>query len=525
MNRVWKAIPLAVALAFAGFVWWQGPALMGRAAYEVMAGENRAEREALRALSDRDTLSPLFRRVNKVVSPAVVVIHVKQKVQVGSGSDPEEFFRRFFGDNPPFRTPQPRQPSPDRSPRREYYSRGIGSGVIVDAEKGYVLTNWHVVNNADEVEVVTHDNRHFEAEWVHTDKATDLAVIKIDPDRLHDAPLGDSDKMGVGDWVLAFGAPEGLSQTVTAGIISAKGRTTSRGNAYQDFIQTDAAINHGNSGGPLVNMLGEVIGINAAIISRTGVNEGIGLAVPSNMVKKIMAQLIEKGKVTRGYLGVVIQNVDENLAESFKLPHAEGALVSQVAEGTPADKAGIQVGDFITAVNGKEIANVNELRNAVAHLDPDKTIPLTVFRDGKRITVKVKLSEQPADMAAAFGGETPPAPDEDKAASAARYGVKVAGLDEEKRRQLGYKDGVKGVLITDIDPGSDAADQGIRAGMVIVQVQGKAIKNVSDFEKAMGSKEAATGARLLLTDPSGGRRFVFITPEKAPEEKPEKKQK
>lgn len=516
MNRVWKSVPLAVALAFAAFVWWQGPELMGRAAYEVMAGESRAARKALGDMQKYDTLSPLFRWVDKAVSPAVVVINVKQKIEMRSGPDPEEFFRRFFGD----RMPQPKRPAPDSERKREYFSRGIGSGVIVDAEKGYVLTNWHVVDKAHEVEVVTHDNRRLEAEWVRTDRATDLAVIKIKPDRLHEAPLGNSDKMEVGDWVLAFGAPEGLSQTVTAGIISAKGRTTSRGNStYQNFLQTDAAINHGNSGGPLVNTMGQVIGINAAIISRTGVNEGIGLAVPSNMVKNVMAQLIEKGKVTRGYLGVVIQNIDEKLARSFNLPSTSGALVTQVAEGAPAAKAGIQVGDFITRVNGREVDNVNELRNVVAHLDPGKSIPLTVIRDGKTVTVKVKLTEQPADMAAAMGGDTPGEPGDDKTASAKQFGLKVTGLDDETRQKLGYKDGVKGVLITDVDPGSDAADQGVVAGMVVVQVQGKAVGSVAAFEKAIAAAETARGVRLLLTDPSGGRRFLFITPEKVEEKK------
>ena len=513
MNRVWKFVPLTVALLFAAFVVWYGPALMGRAAYAVASGETRAAREALADLSKHDVMSPLFRGVDKAIRPAVVVVHVKQKVEVQS-QDPEELFRRFFGDNPQFRM-RPRPGMPNNAPKREYFSRGIGSGIIVDAEKGYILTNWHVVDSADEVEVVTYDNRRLPAEWVRTDEATDLAVIKVKPDRLIDAPLGDSDKMEVGDMVMAFGAPEGLSQTVTSGIISAKGRTTSHGDAsYQNFLQTDAAINHGNSGGPLVNMKGEVIGINSAIISRTGGNEGIGFTIPSNMAKRIMTQLIDKGKVTRGYLGVMIQDVDENLAKSFKLPGTEGALVSQVADGTPAAKAGLKAGDFIVAVNGKDVKNVNELRNTVAHLDPTKAYPLKAYRDGKEITVNVTLGEQPEDMAGAFGGESPGGAEGPQAAKAARFGLKVEALDDETRQQLGYKNDAKGVAITEVAPSSDAAEQGLQPGMVITEVQGKPVDGPAAFDKAVSAPDAKNGVRLMVMDKSGGKRFVFVTPAK-----------
>jgi serine protease Do len=527
MNRVWKVVPLTVALLFAGFVVWYGPALMERASYAMASGESRAAREALADLSKHDSMSPLFRAVDKAIRPAVVVVYVKQKVNVQS-QDPEELFRRFFGDNPQFRL-RPRPGVPDNAPKREYFSRGLGSGVIVDAEKGYILTNWHVVDHADDVEVVTHDNRRLPAEWVRTDEATDLAVIKVKPERLIEAPLGDSDKMEVGDWVMAFGAPEGLSQTVTAGIISAKGRTTSRGDgSYQDFIQTDAAINHGNSGGPLVNMRGDVIGINTAIVSKTGGNEGIALTVPSNMVKNVMQQLIEKGKVTRGYLGVMIQDVDEKLARSFKLPGTNGALVTQVAAGTPAARAGLKAGDFIVAVDGKNIKNTNELRNLVAHLDPSKSCPLKVYRDGKEVTVSVTLGEQPADMAAAFGGESPGGAEGSQAVKAARFGLKVEALDDQTLQQLGYKSDTKGVVVTEVEASSDAADQGLQAGMVITEVQGKPVDSPAAFDKAVSAPDAGSGVRLMVIDKSGGRRFMFITPTKGGEtpqkaEKPRKR--
>jgi len=318
--------------------------------------------------------------------------------------------------------------------------------------------------------------------------------------------------MEVGDCVMAFGAPEGLSQSVTAGIISAKGRTTNRSDAYQNFIQTDAAINHGNSGGPLVNMRGEVIGINSAIISRTGVNEGIGLTMPSNLIRKIMGQLIDNGKVTRGFLGVIIQNVDENLAKSFKLPGTKGALISQVADNTPAAKAKLKVGDFIVAVNGKAVTNVNELRNAVAHLAPNKECPLKIYRDGKEKIVKVVLGEKPENLAAAFGGQSPGS--NGPTANASRFGLKVQALDDDVRKQFGYKPTTKGVIITEVDQASDAADRGLTAGMVITAVQGKAVTSPAEFEKAISAPEAAGGIRLLVTDRAGGKRFVFISPAK-----------
>lgn len=512
MRLQWnKALPLAVAVIFVSFVVAYGPTLAGRAAYAVAAGEQRAAREQLAELSKHDRLSALFRGVAQAVKPAVVVVHVTQKFEMRSPQmDMDEFFRRFFGDRYPTpRTPQTPQTPEQPERKREYFSRGLGSGVIVDASKGHILTNWHVVRNAHEVQIVLSDNRRLKAEWVRTDAATDLAIIKVKPDRLIDAPLGDSDKMDVGDWVLAIGAPEGLPQTVTAGIISAKGRTTGRGESYQNFLQTDAAINHGNSGGPLVNMRGEVIGINSAIISRTGVNEGIGLSVPSNMARNIMAQLIEKGKVVRGYLGVRIQDVDEKLAKSFNLPSMEGALVSQVAEGGPAEKAGMKSGDFIVKINGKRVKSVNELRNVVATLTPEKSFPIEVYRDGKQKTLTVKIVVQPEDMAAAFGEETQPG-----TASAATYGVKVAAITSQTAEKYGLKESTRGVVVVEVEPGSDAAEQGLTEGMVILQVQGKNVTTPAEFSRITSDKDARNGVRLLVMEKSGGKRFLFISPKK-----------
>lgn len=299
MNRLARAwIPTTVMLGLVIGAVLLGPFLAGRITYAVEVAKQEATRQELAELSKHDRLSSLFRAVSKVVKPAVVEVRTMKKIE-GRYLDPFRFFED--GDLPfrfRFRRPQRRSPQ-----RRSIPQRGLGSGVIVDAANGYILTNNHVVGGVDKVEVILADGRKFDAQWVRTDPDTDLAVVKIAADRLVEAPLGDSDQTKVGDWVLAIGSPRGLPQTVTAGIISAKGRRTRiDGRMYQDFIQTDAAINRGNSGGPLVNMAGEVIGLNNSIISSSGGNEGIGFAIPSNMIKQIMNQLIDTGEVVRGWL-------------------------------------------------------------------------------------------------------------------------------------------------------------------------------------------------------------------------------
>jgi serine protease Do len=496
-------------------------AVVGLLAYMVGRDTTQPVQAAAQAVAERngksttDQLSRLFREVAQETTPAVVVVEVRQKVAAGGnmgpgGRDMDEFFKRFFGDDSPF-GPMPDRPAPQQPrPPREFYQRGLGSGVIVDADQGYVLTNAHVVMNADRVTVTTKDQRKFVAEWVRTDPQTDLAVVKLEsPERLAEARLGDSKQMQIGDWVLAIGAPEGLEQTVTAGIISAKGRTTGRG-GYENFLQTDAAINHGNSGGPLVNMRGEVIGINTAIISRAGASAGLGLSIPSNMARNIMKQLIETGEVTRGYLGVRIQNVDQDLAESFKLPHTRGALIAQVAEGTPAQESGLQAGDFITAIDGKEIKDVNDLRNAVAAIRPDETAKFTVYRDGSRKTIDVTIGMQPEDMASAFGPGGEILSDQPKLLD--EYGMKVRTASPETLKKLGYqKTDTRGVVVTDVTPGGTAAEAGLREGMLIVQVNGKAVRTANQFAKAV-SDAGDRGVRLLYAAPTGSQGFVFVKP-------------
>jgi serine protease Do len=512
LSRVGLILPMALIALIALATVVVGPMFVQQIAYAAQMGRNEADIEHLSKLKDHDRLSTLFRAVSRAVQPAVVEIRVEKKVTVGGGgSTPRDPFSKFFGEDSPFGRMPRRQPSP-----REYVQRGLGSGVIVDAKNGYVLTNHHVVRDAkpEEVKVVLHDKdgREFTPEWIRTDPPTDLAVIKIKPKGLIGAKLGDSDEIAVGDWVLAIGSPEGLEQTVTAGIISALGRTTGRGGQYQNFLQTDAAINHGNSGGPLVNMRGKVIGINTAIVSRTGVNEGIGLSIPSNMVRHIMEQLIATGKVVRGYLGVKIGDIDQAMAKSFELPTTNGSLIHQVVDGSPADKAGLQAGDFITGVAGEGINNTNELRNKVATLKPGETYAFQIFRNGKRDTKKVTITEQPEDMWAAFGGEDDkPAKDR---APAEKLGLTVETLTPDLARKVGYDSDVRGVLISEVAPNSNAAENGIRPGQLVLEVQGKRVETVKEFTNTVAAVKSGAGVRLRLMTPQGDKRFVLLTPEK-----------
>ena len=471
----------------------------GRWAYAVSASESESARAQLAKMAKYDQLSVLFRTVTKAVDPAVVEIRVTKKIAAGD-EEMNEMLRRYFGEN--YRRSHP-PIAPDGAPQ---VRPGLGSGVIVDAKNGYVLTNHHVVIDAESVQVVLGDGRKAEAKWVRTDKQTDLAVIKIEAENLKDAPLGDSDRMDVGDWVLAIGSPRGLAHTVTAGIISAKGRTTGSPNMYENLFQTDASINRGNSGGPLVNMRGEIIGVNSAIMTYSGGNEGIGFSIPSNMARRIMDQLVKTGKVVRGFLGVSIQNVDGKLAKSFSLPHTKGSLVTSVGPETPADKAKMKEGDFIVNINGKAVVDTNNLRHIVAGIAPGTTVPIKVIRDTKTITLKVTVGTQPADMLARF------APARPRRTEASRYGLAVSTLTDKLATQYGHKKGAKGIIVTQVMPGSSAAEQGLTPGALITQVQRKDVATVEEFAAALAAKGAEDGVRLRVTDSEGGRRFVFITP-------------
>ena len=419
-----------------------------------------------------DQTGKAFAAVVKKAGPAVVYVGVEKSVHVAGGqgnpydffNDP--FFQRFFG--PQFKQPKiPRQ--------REFKQRGAGSGFIISKD-GYILTNNHVVSDADKITVRLADEREFTAKVVGTDPQSDVALIKIDGKNLPVLPLGNSDKLQVGEWVIAIGNPFELLQTVTVGVVSAKGRNHMGISEYENYIQTDAAINPGNSGGPLLNIHGEAIGINSAIFSRSGGYMGIGFAIPINMAKNIEQQLLQHGKVTRGWLGVMIQNVNKDLAKSFNLKSTHGVLISEVTAKSPAEKAGIKQGDVVVAIDGKPVDNVAELRNTIAMTSPGTRLVLTVIRDGEKYSIPVAIGEQPAEFAQAgkHAGNSP----------LADMGLSLQDLTPELAGQFGYEKN-QGVLIAEVKPDSPAGLVGLQAGQLIGEVNKKRVHNLKELKKAL----------------------------------------
>ncbi len=440
-----------------------------------------------------------------IAAPAVVTVRVSGKAKVsptGFESDPgdqEDLLRRFFGDQ--FGQRQgPRGPQmPQRSPRQ----RGLGSGVMVTTD-GYILTNNHVVDGSDDIKVDLTDDRTLTAKLVGTDKASDLALLKVTGSDFKALPLGNSDNVQVGDVVLAVGNPMGIGQTVTMGIISAKGRSTGPGDgSYEDFLQTDAPINHGNSGGALVNTKGELVGINSQILSNTDGNIGIGFSIPVNMAKSVMEQLRTKGKVTRSQLGVTVQQVTSDMAQNLGLKHAGGAIVSSVTAGSAAERAGVKPGDVIESFNGQPVRDYNSLRNRVAATAPGTTADLTIVRDGSEKHLSVKLDEaNPEKSARNRGGE----PDStDKTA----LGVSVAPITPEMASRLGTKN-AEGLLVQNVDPDGRAADAGIQAGDVIESVNRQPVKSVEDLRGAL--QRTTDKPVLLLINRQGSTIFVTVKP-------------
>ena len=391
----------------------------------------------------------------------------------GEGDPFEEFFRRFG--------PNPNQP-PSGQRRR------LGSGFII-SEDGYIVTNNHVVDEADTITVRLSDDEEYEAKKIGSDDRTDLALIKIEAQQpLPVVPLGQSSTLEVGNWVMAIGNPFGLSQTVTVGIVSAKGRVIGAG-PYDDFIQTDASINPGNSGGPLLNLQGEVVGVNSAIFSRSGGNVGIGFAIPIDLAKSIVDQLKEKGSVTRGWLGVMIQSVTPELAKSFDLPEAKGALIAEVTPDSPAAKAGLERGDIITSFKESEIVDSRDLPALVAQTPVGNPSAVKVLRGGKEQTFTVILGKLPdQQQAKAESGES----------SEENWGMTVSDLTAEIRQDLKLKDDQQGIVVTAVELGSPANQAGIRRGDIVEEINRKAVASVQDFAKAISEMKEKESLLLLI---------------------------
>jgi serine protease Do len=383
----------------------------------------------------------------------------------------------------------------------------MGSGVIVDA-RGYILTNNHVVADADEIKVVLSNDHELTAELVGADPKTDVAVIKVKLDErtkaegLHAATIGDSDRLEVGEWVIAVGAPFGLTQTVSAGIVSAVGRGNVGIADYEDFVQTDAAINPGNSGGPLVNLDGRIVGVNTAIASQTGGNNGVGFAIPINMAKAVMDQLIQHGEVVRGYLGVYIAGLSDELASSFKYQGSGGALVQDVAPDGPGAKAGLKAGDIVIERDGKPVKDVSTFRNGISATAPGSTVALTVWRDGKKTSLKAKLEALPNDGKAQRPGQHA------QAQSGGR-GLGLTDLNAELRQRLQLKD-ERGAVVSAVRPDSAAARAGLQPGDLITQVGSDDVKSASDAQRLIG-REANKALRLRIVREGRGL-FVMLPP-------------
>ena len=440
---------------------------------------------------------PAFIEAAKALKPAVVNISSRRAAPTEErrsfrrrpfpfgGEDPfQEFFDRFFGDQ-----------------RRPRHRPSLGTGFIINTN-GYIVTNNHVVEDADEITVTLASKEEFDATLIGRDPKTDMALLRVDsPLPLPTVPFGDSEDLEVGEWVLAIGNPFGLGHTVTAGIVSAKGRIIGAG-PYDDFIQTDASINPGNSGGPLFNMRGEVIGINTAIM-RSG--QGIGFAIPINMAKNVLSQLYDKGNVTRGWLGVAIQNISPEMLDAFQLDDANGALVSAIVADAPADKAGLKQGDVIVGFDGSKVDDSSALPGLVAVISPGTKVEVEVIRNGERLTIPVTLGELEEDEAARIASLEPSGVEE-------LLGLQVEAIDEDMARELRIDD-ESGVVVTDVADHSPAAEAGIRPGDVIREVNRQTVDNLDAYEDATAGLEEDEPV-LLLLERRGNHLYVALRPDR-----------
>ncbi|MGZ3524615.1 MAG: DegQ family serine endoprotease [Thermodesulfobacteriota bacterium] len=482
-KRNFKAI--LIALLFAGSILGTGYGM------STVIKPHDSSATPVSAVSESPMVPANFSELAEMVRPGVANIQVVKKVKnIDFGF---RNFRSPYGDKNPFGDFF--GPFSEGNPPRDFEQRGVGSGFVMN-QQGYILTNNHVVEDADQIKVKFANGKEYNGKIVGRDPKTDLALLKIEgATDLHPLKLGNSDDLKVGNWVVAVGSPFGLEQTVTAGIVSAKGRVIGSG-PYDNFIQTDASINPGNSGGPLINMKGEVVGINTAIIAS---GQGIGFAIPVNMAKEIAPQLQEKGHVTRGWLGVSIQEVTPELAKSFALKEKKGALVAQVVPGSPAEKAGIEQGDVIVEFDGKEVASSKDLPLIVSSTPVGKSVTIKLSRNGKVFDRQVKVGEmeQKAEVANAPSSHKP-------------LGITVQNITPEIAQGLGLKREA-GVVVTRVEPGSPAANAGIQTGDVIREVDRKPIKDVDDFvQKIEKSKDQEN--ILLFLQRGQNNLFAAVTP-------------
>ncbi|MGH8540719.1 MAG: DegQ family serine endoprotease [Stenotrophobium sp.] len=465
--------PLAVSASIVGAAFMMSGAPPPVNAHSSAAAVLGSGSSALPLQGGVPSLAPML----KLVMPAVVNIAVTSKVEIQNPLLNDPFFRRFFG-------------APDQQQPQTQEAQAIGSGVIVDAARGYVLTNNHVVDQADSIKVRLNDDREYTAKLIGKDPQTDIAVLQIKADNLTALPISDSDKLQVGDFVVAIGSPFNLRQTVTSGIVSGLGRT-GMGDGYEDFIQTDASINPGNSGGALVNLRGELVGINSMILSRSGGNIGIGFAIPTNLARSVMNQLIEHGSVERGRIGVTGQDLSPDLAKAFGLSTAHGAIISRVLPKSPAAQAGLKSEDIILEANGKDIESFSQLRTIVGLLRVGDKLNLKILRSGKTQNITVTVGKD--EVVAATGDELNPR----------LAGATFAALDESTQQSQD----VHGVLVKTVADNSPAAQAGLQAGDIITSVNRQPIENLGQFQKLAGSKSSQL---LLHVRRGNGALFLLL---------------
>jgi Do/DeqQ family serine protease len=488
------AIATAALLLVGGARYGLGAHAMSRAAQpaplpaSALLAESAATAAAAVPLANRDSYADIV----QAVVPAVVTIRVEGQARMTSTALPDgDPFGQFFGRRSPFG---------DRQQPRAFRQRGLGSGVIVSPD-GYILTNHHVAGSADDIRVELNDGRTFKAKLVGSDAPSDLALLKIEATNLHTLSLGNSDAVRVGDIVLAIGNPLGIGQTVTTGIVSAKGRSTGVGDgSYEDFLQTDAPINQGNSGGALVNLKGELIGINSQILSPSGGNIGIGFAIPANMAGHVMSTLKTGGRVERGQLGISAQSMSSDLAAGLGLSDVTGALVGSVKPGSAAERAGVKQGDVILSVNGQPVNDANALRNRVADATPGSKVTLVVNRDGRRQELTATLDH--AESTAAGRDDT-----DTGSNNRASLGISVQPVTPAVAEELGLPRQTEGLVVQEVDPNGRAASAGIQAGDVIQQVNRRPVRTVD----ALRAEVQRTTERPLLLLINRGGREIFVT--------------